>query len=62
VIHNYRWRPGLAEGESKYVDLGKRLAETPVTTVPTITLEDDASGAPHPDATSYAKKFWDIRF
>jgi pimeloyl-ACP methyl ester carboxylesterase len=57
VIHNYRWRLGLAEGEPKYDDLEKRLAEGPVITVPTITLEGDANGAPHPDATSYAKKF-----
>jgi pimeloyl-ACP methyl ester carboxylesterase len=57
VIHNYRWRIGLAEGEPKYDDLEKRLAEGPVITVPTITLEGDANGAPHPDASSYAKKF-----
>jgi pimeloyl-ACP methyl ester carboxylesterase len=57
VIHNYRWRLGLAEGESKYDDLEKRLAEFPVITVPTITLEGDANGAPHPDPSSYAKKF-----
>ena len=47
VIHNYRWRLGLAEGEPKYDDLEKRLAEGPVITVPTITLEGDANGAPH---------------
>jgi pimeloyl-ACP methyl ester carboxylesterase len=57
VIHNYRWRLGLAEGEPKYDDLEKRLAEGPVITVPTITLEGDANGAPHPDASSYARKF-----
>ena len=57
VIHNYRWRLGLAEGESKYDDLEKRLAEFPVITVPTITLQGDADGAPHPDPSSYAKKF-----
>lgn len=57
VIHNYRWRLGLAEGESKYDELEKRLAEGPVITVPTITLEGDANGAPHPNASSYAKKF-----
>jgi pimeloyl-ACP methyl ester carboxylesterase len=57
VIHNYRWRLGLAEGEPKYNDLEKRLAEGPVITVPTITLEGDANGAPHPDGSSYAKKF-----
>jgi pimeloyl-ACP methyl ester carboxylesterase len=57
VIHNYRWRLGLAEGEPKYDDLEKRLAESPVITVPTISLEGDANGAPHPDASSYAKKF-----
>jgi pimeloyl-ACP methyl ester carboxylesterase len=57
VVHNYRWRLGLAEGEAKYDDLEKRLAEGPVITVPTITLEGDANGAPHPDSRSYAKKF-----
>lgn len=57
VIHNYRWRLGLAEGEPKYDELEKRLATAPVITVPTITLEGDANGAPHPDAASYARKF-----
>ena len=57
VIHNYRWRLGLADGESKYDELEKRLAESPVIAVPTITLEGDANGAPHPDPGVYAKKF-----
>jgi pimeloyl-ACP methyl ester carboxylesterase len=57
VIHNYRWRLALAEGEAKYDDLEKRLAGGPVITVPTITLEGDANGAPHPDPGSYARKF-----
>jgi pimeloyl-ACP methyl ester carboxylesterase len=57
VIHNYRWRLGLADGESKYDALEKRLADAPAITVPTITLEGDANGAPHPDASAYAKKF-----
>ena len=57
VIHNYRWRLGLAEGESKYDDVEKRLAESPAITVPTITLEGDANGAPHPEPSAYAKKF-----
>ena len=57
MIHNYRWRLGLAEGEPKYDDLEKRLAAAPVITVPTITLEGDANGAPHPDRSAYAKKF-----
>ena len=57
VIHNYRWRLGLAQGEPKYDDLEKRLAAGPVITVPTITLEGDANGAPHPDPIAYAKKF-----
>src|SRR5437764_15151047 len=57
VIHNYRWRLGLAEGESKYDDFEKRLAAAPMIAVPTITLEGDANGAPHPEASSYAKKF-----
>ena len=57
VIHNYRWRLGLAEGDPQYDDLEKRLAESPLIGVPTITLEGDANGAPHPEASSYAKKF-----
>jgi pimeloyl-ACP methyl ester carboxylesterase len=57
VIHNYRWRLGLAEGESKYDDLEKKLATAPVITVPTITMEGDANGAPHPEPSAYAKKF-----
>ena len=57
VIHNYRWRLGLADGERKYDELEKRLAQLPVITVPTITLESDANGAPHPNPSSYAKKF-----
>ncbi len=57
VIHNYRWRLGLAEGEPKYAELERRLAEFPVIAAPTITLEGDANGAPHPDPSTYAKKF-----
>jgi len=57
VVHNYRWRLGLAEGEPKYDDLEKRLAKAPIITVPTITLEGDANGAPHPEPASYAGKF-----
>jgi pimeloyl-ACP methyl ester carboxylesterase len=57
VIHNYRWRLGLSEGETQYDDLEKHLAEAPVIGVPTITLEGDANGAPHPDASTYARKF-----
>ncbi|HEU5167500.1 MAG TPA: alpha/beta hydrolase [Chitinophagaceae bacterium] len=57
VIHNYRWRLGLAEGESKYEDLENQLAQAPIITVPAITLEGDANGAPHPVENSYAKKF-----
>ncbi len=57
AIHNYRWRLGLAEGEPKYDELEKRLATAPDITVPTITMEGDANGAPHPEATAYAKKF-----
>jgi len=57
VIHNYRWRIGLAEGERRYDDFERRLAEGPVITVPTITLEGDANGAPHPDPGAYASMF-----
>jgi pimeloyl-ACP methyl ester carboxylesterase len=57
VIHNYRWRLGLAEGEAKFADIEKRLAQAPVISVPTITLEGDANGAPHPEPSTYAKKF-----
>jgi pimeloyl-ACP methyl ester carboxylesterase len=57
VVHNYRWRLGLAEGDPKLEDLEKKLAGFPVITVPTITLEGDANGAPHPDPSAYARKF-----
>jgi len=57
VIHNYRWRIGLAEGEPQYDDLERRLAGAPAIAVPTITLEGDANGAPHADASAYAGKF-----
>jgi pimeloyl-ACP methyl ester carboxylesterase len=57
AIHNYRWRLSLADGERKYDDLERRLAEFPVIGVPTITLEGDANGAPHPEPEAYAKKF-----
>ena len=57
VVHNYRWRIGVADGEPRFDDLEARLAPAPVITVPTITLEGDANGAPHPDAASYRAKF-----
>jgi pimeloyl-ACP methyl ester carboxylesterase len=57
VIHNYRWRIGLAEGEKRYDELEAKLAKSPVITVPTITLEGDANGAAHPEPASYAAKF-----
>jgi pimeloyl-ACP methyl ester carboxylesterase len=57
VTHNYRWRLGLAEGEPEYLDLETRLAESPSITVPTITLEGAANGAPHPEPSAYATKF-----
>ena len=57
VIHNYRWRLGLAEGESRFDALEAKLATAPMITVPTITMEGDANGAPHPDPSAYAKKF-----
>ncbi|WP_426128490.1 alpha/beta fold hydrolase [Pararhizobium sp. PWRC1-1] len=57
TIHNYRWRLSLAEGEQKYDDLENRLSKLPVIGVPTITLEGDANGAPHPKPAAYAKKF-----
>lgn len=57
VIHNYRWRLGIADGERKYDDFETKLAAGPVITVPTITLEGDANGAPHPEPAAYAKKY-----
>jgi pimeloyl-ACP methyl ester carboxylesterase len=57
VIHNYRWRLGLADGEAKYDELEQRLAEAPAISVPTITLEGDENGAPHPEPSAYAAKF-----
>jgi len=57
VIHNYRWRLGLAEGEAKYAKLERQLAKSPAITVPTITMEGDANGAPHPPAEAYRKHY-----
>jgi pimeloyl-ACP methyl ester carboxylesterase len=57
TIHNYRWRLALAQGEARYDEFDRRLALAPTIAVPTITLEGDANGAPHPEAASYAKKF-----
>jgi pimeloyl-ACP methyl ester carboxylesterase len=57
VIHNYRWRLGLATGEQRFDDLEQRLAAAPIITVPTITMEGDANGAPHPEPVAYAKRF-----
>jgi pimeloyl-ACP methyl ester carboxylesterase len=57
VVHNYRWRLGVADGEETYDDVEARLDEGPTIAVPTITLEGDANGAPHPDATAYRAKF-----
>ena len=57
VIHNYRWRQALAEGEAKYDDIEKKLAQGPVISVPTITMEGDANGAPHLEPSAYARKF-----
>ena len=57
MIHNYRWRLALAQGEPRYDALEKKLAEGPIIAVPTITLEGDANGAPHADPSAYAGKF-----
>jgi pimeloyl-ACP methyl ester carboxylesterase len=57
AIHNYRWRLGLAEGESKYDEVEQKLAKGPVISVPTITMEGDANGAPHSEPQAYAKMF-----
>ena len=57
VIHNYRWRLGLAEGEAQYDVMEQKLAQGPVITVPSITLEGEANGAPHPPPAAYAKRF-----
>jgi pimeloyl-ACP methyl ester carboxylesterase len=57
VIHNYRWRLGISDGERQFDELEKKLATAPVIAVPTITMEGDANGAPHPAPEAYAKKF-----
>ncbi len=57
VIHNYRWRLGLADGDPRFDEVEAQLATGPAVVVPTITLEGDANGAPHPDASAYASKF-----
>jgi hypothetical protein len=57
VVHNYRWRLGLAAGDPVHDELETRLAAGPLITVPAITLEGDANGAPHPAPSAYAAKF-----
>jgi len=57
VIHNYRWRLGLAQGESQYDDYERRLAAAPKIVIPAITMEGDANGAAHPAPAAYAKQF-----
>jgi pimeloyl-ACP methyl ester carboxylesterase len=57
TIHNYRWRLGLVAGEAKYDAYEALLAKAPVVTIPTITMEGDANGAPHPDPSAYAARF-----
>ena len=57
VVHNYRWRLGLAEGEPQYAELEARLATAPAISVPTITMEGSDNGAPHPPAAAYAAQF-----
>jgi pimeloyl-ACP methyl ester carboxylesterase len=57
VIHNYRWRLGLADGEARYADVERKLASNPAVTVPTITMEGDANGAPHPPPEAYRGRF-----
>ncbi len=57
MVHNYRWRLGLVEGEARYDAVEARLAVAPTIGVPTITLEGDANGAPHPPPAAYAGKF-----
>ena len=57
VISNYRWRIGIIKGDAKYADIDKRIGEQPNIAVPTITMEGDANGAPHPEPSAYAKKF-----
>src|SRR5262249_60435453 len=57
VIHNYRWRMGIAEGEATYDDVERRLTAAPLISVPSITLEGDANGAPYPAPAAYRNKF-----
>jgi pimeloyl-ACP methyl ester carboxylesterase len=57
VVDNYRWRLGLSRGESQYDDLERRLAQSPRISVPAITLEGDANGAPHAPPATYARQF-----
>ena len=57
VVHNYRWRLGLAEGQPRYDEFERQLAPAPAIKVPAITLEGDANGAPHPEPSSYAEKY-----
>jgi pimeloyl-ACP methyl ester carboxylesterase len=57
VVHNYRWRLGLADGEKRFDEFETKLASGPEIRIPAITMEGDANGAPHPDPKAYAGKF-----
>jgi pimeloyl-ACP methyl ester carboxylesterase len=57
TVHNYRWRLALAGGDARYDELDKQLAKAPTISIPTITMEGDANGAPHPDPAVYVQKF-----
>jgi pimeloyl-ACP methyl ester carboxylesterase len=57
TLSNYRWRLGLEKGEQKYDAYEKKLATLPVISVPTITIEGDNNGAPHPAPQAYRAKF-----
>jgi pimeloyl-ACP methyl ester carboxylesterase len=58
VVHNYRWRLGLAPGDPRFDRHESRLATRPVIDVPAITIEGDSSGISHAtDGEAYAAKF-----
>ncbi|WP_082678170.1 alpha/beta fold hydrolase [Type-E symbiont of Plautia stali] len=57
TLSNYRWRLGMEKGEQKYDAYERKLATLPVINVPTITIEGDNNGAPHPAPQAYRAKF-----
>ena len=58
VIHSYRHRYGLVDGDPRYADIQRKLAALPPITVPAITLDGEGDGvAPATDGKASSARF-----